>query len=84
MAITARVSTGSSVGAVSIRQTSRSTIASQNFAPKPNVALNEVSGVTTTGAQNGYALVYNSTTNVWEPQAIEAATTIAQLSGGTF
>ena len=72
------------IGKVTIQQQNRSTVVSQKFAPKPNVAFSEVNGVTTTGAQNGYALVYNSSTNVWEPQAIEAATTIAQLSGGTF
>ena len=83
MAITARVSTGGAVGAVSIRQQTRSVIASQNFTPNPNVALDEVNGVSTTGAQNGYALVFNSTTNVWEPRPVEA-TTIAQLTGGTF
>ena len=72
------------IGKVTVQQQNRSVIVSDKFKAKPNVTLNEVNGVSTAGAENGYTLVYNSTTDTWEPRSIEAATTIAQLSGGTF
>lgn len=84
MAITARISSGTTIGGASIRQATRSTVVSQRFDPKPNVSLNEVNGVTTVGAQNGYALIYDSAIDQFKPEAIEAATTILQLTGGTF
>jgi hypothetical protein len=84
MAITARISSGTTIGGAAIQQRTRSTVVSQRFDPKPNVSFNEVNGVTTVGAQDGYTLVFNSTTNIWEPQSIEAATTIQQITGGTF
>ena len=42
MAVNARVNTGSNIGQVKLTQQTRSTIAAQNFAPKPNVALAEL------------------------------------------
>lgn len=84
MAITARISSGTTIGGAAIRQSTRSSVVSQRFDPKPNVSLNEVNGVTTVGAQNGYALVFDSATGQFKPEAIEAATTITQLTGGTF
>ena len=84
MAVIARINNTSGVGKATIRQTSRSTIASQNFAPKPNVTISEISGVSTANVQDGYALVYNSSTGLFEAEAIEAATTIATITGGSF
>jgi hypothetical protein len=84
MAVIARINNTGAVGKATIRQTSRSTIASQNFAPKPNVTISEISGVSTANVQDGYALVYNSSTGLFEAEAIEAATTISQITGGSF
>jgi len=84
MAVIARINNTGVVGKATIKQASRSTIASQNFAPKPNVSLSEISGVSTANVQDGYALVYNSTTGLFEAEAIEAATTIATITGGSF
>lgn len=84
MAVIARINNTGAVGKATVRQPSRSTIASQNFAPKPNVSLSEISGVSTANVQNGYALVYNSSTGLFEAEAIEAATTVTQITGGFF
>jgi hypothetical protein len=84
MAINARITTSGTIGRATIRQPSRSSIVSQNFQPKPNVSLNEIIGVTTIGAQNGYALIYDSAIDQFKPESIEAATTIQQITGGTF
>ena len=71
MAITARISSGTTIGGAAIQQRTRSTVVSQRFDPKPNVSLNEVNGVTTTGAQDGYTLIFNSDTEEFEAQAID-------------
>ena len=65
-----------------IRQQSRSTIVAQNFAPKPNIALAEISDVSTVGVEDGDALVFNSTTNKYEAKTVTA--TVTEIIGGTF
>ena len=65
-----------------VRQQSRSTIVAQNFAPKPNIALAEISDVSTTGVEDGDALVFNSVTNKYEAKTITA--TVTEIIGGTF
>ena len=73
------------IGRVRLRATGRSTISSQNFEVTPNVSIDNVNGVSTTGVQNGYTLVYNSTTNVFEPKAIVATDVeLATITGGSF
>jgi len=73
------------IGRVRLRASGRSTISSQNFEVTPNVSLSGISDVSTTGVQNGYTLVYNSTTNKWEPSEIVATgVEIATITGGSF
>ena len=83
MAITARISSGATIGGAAIRQSTRSSVVSQRFDPKPNVSLNEVNGVTTVGVQDGFALVFDSDTGLFEPQPLSNVA-ITQLTGGTF
>jgi hypothetical protein len=63
MAVIAKINTGSNIGQVKLTQQTRSTIAAQNFSPKPNVSLGEVIDVSTSGVQDGYTLIYNSATS---------------------
>lgn len=85
MALNVTINSQNVIGRAAIRQATRSTIASQNFSPKPNVSLSEVSGVSTTGVQDGYTLIFNSDTNKFEAQPIADLTaTITQINGGTF
>jgi len=73
------------IGRVRLRASGRSTISSQNFEVTPNVSLSGISDVSTTGVQNGYTLVYNSTTNKWEPSEIVATDVeLATITGGSF
>jgi len=68
-----------------VRQQTRSVVAAQNFTPKPNVALVELTDVTATGAQspqNGQAIVYNSATGKFEANTI--VTTVISIYGGNF
>jgi hypothetical protein len=70
------------IGRVVINQPNRSRIVAQNFAPKPNVSLAEISDVTTSGVQNGDTLVFNSATNKYEAKTVTA--TVTEIIGGTF
>jgi hypothetical protein len=73
------------ISSVTVEQPKRATIVSTNFRAKPNVALSEINGVTVDGVQNGYTLVYNSTTNVFEPSEIIATgVELARITGGDF
>jgi hypothetical protein len=65
-----------------VRQQTRSVIAAQNFAPKPNVAISDVAGINVASVQNGQSLVYNSSTGKFEANTI--STTITSLDGGRF
>ena len=51
MAVNARVNIGGSVGQIKLTQSVRSTIVVQNFAPKPNVSLNEINDVSIVGVK---------------------------------
>jgi len=65
-----------------VRQQTRSVIAAQNFAPKPNVALVELTDVNATGAENGQGLIYNSVTGKFEANTVIAVVT--SVFGGNF
>ena len=65
-----------------VRQQTRSVVAAQNFTPKPNVALVELTDVTATGPQNGQAIVYNSATGKFEANTI--VSTVISIYGGNF
>lgn len=83
MAVNARVNTGSNIGQVKLTQRTRSTIASQNFTPKPNVSVSELTDVNTTGVQDGFTLVFNSDTSKFEAGAGPEAV-ITSVNGGSF
>jgi hypothetical protein len=78
---TGRLGSSTSVTGI-VRQQTRSVIAAQNFAPKPNVALVELTDVNATGAENGQGLVYNSTTGKFEANTVTA--TVVSVNGGAF
>lgn len=85
MAVNARINTGANIGQIKVTQQTRSTVAAQNFAPKPNISLSEVSGVSTTGVQDGFTLIFNSDTAKFEPgPASNVAVIITQITGGFF
>ena len=71
------------IGKVTIKSANRTTVAAPNYSPKPNVALGEISDVSTTGVQDGYTLVFNSTTNKFEATASPPAT-VTEIIGGSF
>ncbi len=72
------------IGKVTVNTPKRTIIVSQDFKAKPNVSLSEIGGVdtVTVATENGFALVYNSATGNYEPQAVTA--TVTQIDGGRF
>ena len=82
MAVNARVNTGSNIGQVKLTQQTRSTIAAQNFAPKPNVALTELTDTNITSVQDKQVLQFNSATGKFEANTVTA--TVVSVNGGSF
>lgn len=65
-----------------VRQQTRSVIAAQNFAPKPNVSISEIVGLDVASPQNGQALIFNSVTGKFESNTVTA--TVISVNGGSF
>lgn len=85
MSVIARINTTSTIGRAIVRSPTRTAIAAQNFAPKPNVSLGEINDVSTIDTQNGFTLIFNSTTSKFEAQPLSnVAVNLTQISGGTF
>jgi hypothetical protein len=65
-----------------VRQQTRSTIVAQNFAPKPNVALTQLTDTNITSVQDGQVIKYNSSTGKFEANTVTA--TVVAVNGGSF
>ena len=80
MAITAKINVTTGIGRATITQASRSTVIAQNFIPKPNVSIAQLTDVTTTTVLNGQALIYNSAIGKYEANTV----LIQTVNGGDF
>ena len=78
---TGRLGSSTSITGI-VRQQTRSVIAAQNFAPKPNISISEVVGVNVAGVQNGQVLQFDSTTGKFEANTVTA--TVVSVNGGAF
>ena len=65
-----------------VRQQSRSTIVAQNFAPKPNVALTELTDINVANVQDGQVIQFDSATGKFIANTVTA--TVVSVQGGTF
>ena len=70
------------LGTVTVFQPNRTTVVSPKYKPKPNVALAEISDVSTDNVQDGQSLVYVSANNRYEMKI--ATSVIDNLDGGYF
>ena len=70
------------IGKVTVFQPNQTTVVSQKYNPKPNVALAEINDVSTLDVQDGFSLVYSSANNRYEMKI--ATTVLEKLDGGTF
>jgi len=82
MAVNARINTGSNIGQVKLTQQTRSTIAAQNFVPKPNVSLTELNDINVSGVQNGQVIQFDSATGKFVANTVTA--TVVSVNGGSF
>lgn len=83
MGIVARINTTGSIGRATIKSSPKTAIAADTFAPKPNVSMGEINDVTLSGLQDGYTLIFNSTTNNFESQPLSNVA-ITNIVGGFF
>jgi hypothetical protein len=65
-----------------ITQQTRSTIVSQNFKPKPNVALSELTDLNVSGVQDKQVIQYDSATGKFIANTVSA--TVTSVNGGAF
>jgi len=65
-----------------VRQQSRSTIVAQNFAPKPNVALTELTDINVAGVQDKQVIQFDSATGKFVANTVTA--TVVSVNGGSF
>jgi hypothetical protein len=65
-----------------VTQQTRSTVVAQNYAPKPNVALAELTDVNLTSIQNNQVLQYNSATGKFVANTVTAS--LVAVNGGSF
>lgn len=65
-----------------VRQQVRSTIVAQSFAPKPNVALSELTDINITSVQDGQVLQYDSATGKFVANTVTAS--VVEVNGGSF
>lgn len=78
----AKVNTTGAISRAKIKSSPKTAIAADTFAPKPNIALAEINDVSTSGVQNGDALIFNSATNRYETKTVTAFVT--EVIGGSF
>jgi hypothetical protein len=69
------------IGRVRIGQRQSTTIASPNWAVKTNIALADITDVSTANVESGFALIYNSVTDKYEMKPV---TEFPNIIGGTF
>lgn len=85
MAIVAKINTRNTIGRATITTPRNTAIVSQNFAPKPNVALVELTDVSALAVEDGYVIQYNSETSKYEPAPIaNASINLTKIQGGLF
>ena len=65
-----------------VTQQTRSTVVAQNFVPKPNVALTELTDINVAGVQDKQVLQFDSATGKFIANTVTA--TVVSVQGGTF
>jgi hypothetical protein len=82
MAVNVKINNGTNIGQVTVNQQTRSTIVSQNFKPKPNVALTELTDINVAGVQDKQVLQFDSATGKFIANTVTAS--LVSVNGGSF
>ncbi len=73
------------IGRVRVRALDKPALVSQSFEPKLDLSLDEINDVSTVGLQDGYTLIFNSSTGKFEAKAAKDLTgEVTEIIGGTF
>ena len=65
-----------------VTQQTRSTVVAQNYAPKPNVALTELTDINVSGVQDKQVIQYDSATGKFIANTVTAS--LVAVNGGSF
>jgi len=65
-----------------VTQQTRSTVVAQNYAPKPNVALAELTDLNVSGVQDKQVIQYDSATGKFVANTVTAS--LVAVNGGSF
>ena len=65
-----------------VTQQTRSTVVAQNYAPKPNVALTELTDINVSGVQDKQVIQYDSATGKFVANTVTAS--LVAVNGGSF
>ena len=82
MAVNVTVGNRTGIGQVTVTQPVRSTVVAQNFKPKPNVALTELTDTNLSGVEDKQVLQFDSATGKFIANTITA--TVVSVNGGAF
>ena len=82
MAVNVKINNGTNIGQVTVNQQTRSTIVSQNFKPKPNVALTELTDINVAGVQDKQVIQFDSATGKFIANTVIAS--LDSVNGGSF
>ena len=70
---------------IKVKGTGQTSIVFPGFAPKVNVAVDDVIGLSSIGVENGYTFIYNSQTQVFEAAPVSNLDiAITSIVGGVF
>jgi hypothetical protein len=79
------VTPGRQIGSISVKKTVATTVSDPNFKPEVTVTTSSISDMETTGVENGYTFIYNSTTQKYQASPINLAdANIDRIQGGFF
>ena len=79
------VTPGRQIGSISVKKTVATTVSDPNFKPEVTVSTSSISDMETTGVENGYTFIYNSTTQKYQASPINLADAIVdRIQGGFF
>ena len=82
MAVNVKINNGTNIGQVTVNQQTRSTVVSQNFKPKPNVALTELTDINVANVQDGQVIQFDSATGKFIANTVTAS--LVSVNGGSF
>jgi hypothetical protein len=79
------ITPGKSIGSVSVKRQTQTTITDPNFSPDLNITTANIADISSANVENGYALIFNSITQKYEASPVSGVDIdIALIQGGTF